>query len=30
MKFMIQTGLGRRVGRMNPDWNATSDVCQHA
>ena len=30
MKFYIQTGLGKRVGRFNPDWTASGDICQHA
>lgn len=25
MKYMIGTGLGARIGRMNPDWNTPTD-----
>jgi len=24
MRYMIQSGLASRVGRMNPDWNSSS------
>lgn len=25
MRYMIQSGLGSRIGRMNPDWNTPTD-----
>ncbi len=25
MRYMIQTGLATRIGRMNPDWNTPTD-----
>ena len=29
MKYMIKTGLGSRIARMNPAWNAPKSTSQH-
>jgi len=29
MKYTIKTGLGSRIARMNPSWNAPKSTSQH-